>query len=373
MPDQSLFFNILTFDWPKQNPVFYFSKVDTGWCQRIHKSIFPHSIEAIFPGINNNGCDFVYTTFTGEKEGFVPSMVDFRNENPLFVKRYYDRQINYYFRSIAKQIVQVGFIKENTIWLPIPDATTEQYDVYEKYSLKVQICSVSTFPEILLSYEGTSKVLKKSVAELITDISPTLFKWIMVNNQLQKFKDLSDEENDDYENVRPVLNFELAQKLGFPPIIPSTENKYKNYRNKIYYFYKTFLNTAEFRKIIPLHRTGFLSVNPSLVNTTNWDSNQMVFGDNKPDIVPHNGIKINGPYAKTPYKVIHLFFILHKTDAAIAKTVKTYLETGLSWFKGLNKYVKVLFHTEPGFSIQFSDKENPVYEIEQTLSNRTFN
>jgi hypothetical protein len=373
MSSQKLHFNILTFDWPKENLIFHFSKLETDRCQRIHKSIFPKGIEAIFPGISNNGTDFVFTTFTGEREGFKPCSINLKNEIPDFSKRYYDRQINYYFRAIKKQIVQVGFIKENTVWLPVPDAATEQFEVFEKFSLKVQICNVSTFPEILLSYEGTSKVLKKSVAALITEISPTSFNWVLVNNQLHKFEDLNDDEVNDYENVYPVLNYELANKLGFPPIIPTKENKYKNYRNKIHSFYKEFLNTKEFREIIPLHGTGFLQVNPSLINSTNWDSNQMIFGENKVDIVPHNGIKTNGPYAKTPYKKIHLFFILHHTDSETAKTVKAYLETGLSWFRGLNKYVKVLFHTEPGFSIQFTDKENPVLEIEQILSKRIFN
>ena len=42
-------------------------------------------------------------------------------------------------------------------------------------------------------------------------------------------------------------------------------------------------------------------------------------------------------------------------------------------FKGLQKFAKVYFHTEPGFSIQFTDRENPLPEIETTLSNLTFN
>jgi hypothetical protein len=114
----------------------------------------------------------------------------------------------------------------------------------------------------------------------------------MVKNQLHKYDDLPDGLSDDYENVYPVLNNELSRALGFPAPIPSKENKYKYYRDKIHDFYKTFLNIKEFREIIPLHHTGFLKVNPALINSTNFDSNQMIFGDNKPDIVPHNGIKL---------------------------------------------------------------------------------
>ena len=373
MSAPDLYFNILTFDWPKEKLTFYFSKEDNGRCQRIHKSIFPLAVESLFPGISANGSDFVYTTFTGETAGFIPCTIEVRSETPAFVKRYFDRKINYYFRVIVNQIVQVGFIKENTIWLPVPAADTDQFEVYEKYALKVQIGTVSQYPEIFISYEGTSKVLKKSVAELMADYSPSLLNWVMVKNQLHKFDDLPDDLSDDYENVYPVLNNELARALGFPALIPSKENKYKHYRNKISDFYKTFLNIKEFREIIPLHHTGFLKVNPALISTTNFDSNQMVFGNSATDIVPHNGIKLNGPYDKTPYKKIHLFFILHNSDAEIAKAVKSYLETGLDWFKGLNKYVKILFHTEPHFSILFKDKENPIQEINEVLAKRSFN
>lgn len=137
MATPNLIFNILTFDWPEKNPVLYFRKTQDGHCQTIHKSIFPNNIESIFPGIRSDGTKVIYTTFTGEREGFTPLSIDFKKENPNFIKRYYDRKINYYFRAIKKQIVKVGFIKENQIWLPLASANTDQFDIYEKYSLKV--------------------------------------------------------------------------------------------------------------------------------------------------------------------------------------------------------------------------------------------
>ncbi len=52
----------------KQTSILVLEEI--GHCQKIHKSIFPKDIESIFPGVTTNGTEFIYTTFTGEREGF---------------------------------------------------------------------------------------------------------------------------------------------------------------------------------------------------------------------------------------------------------------------------------------------------------------
>lgn len=380
MQQQNLFFNILAFDWPTAKANFYFGLEEIGHCQKIHKSIFPNNIESIFPGITTNGTECIYTTFAGEREGFQSMEIDIPNENPAFVKRYYDRQINYYFRVIKEQIVKVGFIKENQVWLPIaPLAPTNEnsipspFDFYEKYSLKVQICSVSKFPEIQLSYDGKSKVLKKSLAELNETISPLNFNKVLHNGQLYKFDTLAENGIADFENVYPVVNAKLFRALGFEFPPPSRKNKYTPFLELITAFRNTFLNTPEFKEIIPLHEDGFLKVNPLTVDRTNQDGNQLLFGNGKTNVSPYYGIKENGPYGLSPFSKTHFFLIFHKDDLQAAQNVKAYLQNGFEFFKGLQKFAKVYFHTEPGFSIQFADRENPLPEIETTLSDRTFN
>jgi hypothetical protein len=234
MVAQNLSFNILTFNWPKEKATFYFSLTEAGHCQRIHKSIFPNTVESIFPGINNNGTEFIYTTFSREREDFLPMEIDFQKENPDFIKRYFDRQANYYFSAIKKQIVKVGFVKENQVWLPAETPAValkeNHFDYYEKYSLKVQICSVSKFPEIQLSYDGRSKVLKKSLAEIIHEVSPINFKWVLHNGQLYKFDTLSENGLSDYENVYPVVGFNLFRALGFEFPGPKPVIRSKSYK-----------------------------------------------------------------------------------------------------------------------------------------------
>ena len=116
MQEQNLFFNILTFDWPKQPVTFYFHEEEQDKFPRIHRSLFPKQIADIFPQVVTNPAkEFISCAFTGEAEGFTPLNIDFKTDNPDLIKRFYNKQIGYYFRKVRDKIVKVGFIKENQI------------------------------------------------------------------------------------------------------------------------------------------------------------------------------------------------------------------------------------------------------------------
>lgn len=211
----NLFFNVLTFNFPEDNLTFYFSKQEISKSQKLHWSLFPNEIETIFPNILNDGTEFIYTTFSGASVDFEPLSINLATENKDLVKRYYDRQINFYFRAIREQIVKVGYIKENQIWLPQPQLSTHDFNVYEKYSIKVQVAQISNTPEIHLSYDRITKVLTRSIAQLASTISPTCFKTVMYQNQLYKYKELEENGISNLNEVYPVLNFALFNALGY--------------------------------------------------------------------------------------------------------------------------------------------------------------
>ena len=368
MQEQNLFFNILTFEFPSENQTFYFTKDDNGKGHKIHKTLFPKEIDSIFPGISNNGTDFIYTTFSGEKEGFKPIEINFSEENEDLIKRYYNRQINYYFSRIKEKIVKVGFIKENQVWIHSKQFSTAQFDVYLKFSLKVKLKTVSKYPELLLSYDGMSKILKKSVAELIDQVSPTNFKWVLKGKTLRKWDWLEeDEEIPDYTKYYPVLNKKLERVLNIPAEAPPRDNRYPKYHKYINTFYKRYLTNPEFIEFCPLHSDGFLDVGSARINTTTKESNLLVFGQNQTGIVPKYCLRDLKPYKGSPYKTVHLFYIFHEDDFQETVKINESFTDGFKWFKGLLKYANILFHTEKNFSIPFKNRENPLPEIEETL------
>lgn len=376
MAENNLFFNIITFDWPKGKVKFYFHNTEQEKFPRLHKTLFPSNIASIFSNIPATQ-NFIGTSFSGEADGFTPLAIDFKTEKPDLIKRYYNRQIGYYFRKLKPQILKTTFIQENQVWIPEPKLSTEQYNVYDKFTLGVQLAEVSSFPELLISYDGRSKVLKRNVTDLIQHIEPEQFNWILYENKLVRYEDMAEWENVDYNNAYPLLNKKLKASLGFPTEVPPRDNRYKAYHAKIEQFCKTYLNNDLFKEFIPLHNNGFLPVSATRINATDKDSNKLTFGKKTGvdgfDIVPNNGIKVNGPFKKSPYNKIHLFLITYKDDVAVAKKIKDYLQTGFKWFKGIYAYAEVLLHTEEGFSIAFTDKDNPLPEIEEKLQARNFN
>ena len=143
MSYQNLQFNILPFDWPKENITLYFHREEQPKAHRLHRSLFPDELETIFPGIENSEQDFVATSFDQPMEGFVPLVIDPRTDNPVLVKRYFNRKIYTYFKHQRQMIVRTGFINENQVWVPAGKLNTADCYVYECFSLHVQLQTVS--------------------------------------------------------------------------------------------------------------------------------------------------------------------------------------------------------------------------------------
>ena len=67
--DQDLFFNVLTFDWPKEPVTLYFSNESNDRCQDLYFSLFPNEAESLFPGLVRNSTNTLHTTFGYPAEG----------------------------------------------------------------------------------------------------------------------------------------------------------------------------------------------------------------------------------------------------------------------------------------------------------------
>lgn len=115
-PGQNLFFNVVTFDFPKEPVVLHFSKTEQGRCHRIHWTLFPKNIESIFSGIKSDGTEFIYTTYEYPKEGFAPLAIDFTKDNPELIKKYYNREVFLFFKKNMGLIAKQGFINETVVW-----------------------------------------------------------------------------------------------------------------------------------------------------------------------------------------------------------------------------------------------------------------
>lgn len=372
---QQLHFNILTFDWPKKTVPFYFHREEPKQHSRLHRNVFPNAIDSIFPGLLSSAQKFVGCTYDGKTDGFTPLSIDFKTENPDLIKQYYNRKIKYIFQKKLKQIVKTNFIKETQVWVPTISKSPKQYKMYDRFTVKVQLATVSPYPELVISYDGQSKVWNQPLADLIKEISPKNFKRVLLDNEIKRFEDLPKIIDVDYSKCFTVLGRDLKAALNIPFDVPARGNRYKSYLEKVENFISTFFHTKDFNEAFPLHSTAFLKVDELRTSKTTDNSNMLCFGKNKfgevtLNEVPYSGILIGGPYDKSPYNKVHLFFITHADDKDLAIKLNTYFHQGYKSFKGLHQFARILFHTEPNFSIVFQNKENPIPEIEDTLLNK---
>jgi hypothetical protein len=77
MPEELLFINTLTFYYPNEKRLFYFSLKDRTDCvlTKLNHTLFPQNIKDIFPDITNGNT--LYTSFDREIDSLQPLGIDF--------------------------------------------------------------------------------------------------------------------------------------------------------------------------------------------------------------------------------------------------------------------------------------------------------
>lgn len=385
MKEQNLTFNMLTFNHPSEAYTFHFYKEERENLQRVYMKLAPKEVIEEF-----GEQEFYYTSFDQPLAGaFAVSKPSkplycqelekqgkekwIKVENSAFsisiMKRYYISLIHGYFEGMGV-MTKPNFVDDLEIWLP-SELKHYSYDVFEKYTLKIQFCIVSDKPEILVTYEGQSKVFKKSLVDLMATVSPENFNWVVYENHLFKYDQLSDDARRNYQKAFPVLNFSIRDALHIPTEAADRSNPYKKYKNRIDFIYNNYLITKGFHQVIPLACDNFIKVKEINIGTVTENTNILLFGNNKQHIVPHKGMDSFGPLELPTVKRIQFFYIFHKSHRSKVELLDQFMKAGMHSFKGMYEFIRVPFHTERGFSIAFENLDNPLPEIEEALRNRT--
>src|SRR5690554_2220022 len=374
---QKLTFNLLHFRHPASQFTFWFTDTPSPNLYKIHKLQVPDEVIQHF-GLQEH----YYTSFQLKKTNFFPvtknTIPDIQSDqsnskshkipNSAFslslLRRYYNHQIFAWFQR-KNQMVKPSFVNDIEIWLHTK-IQNSQYWIFDKFRLKIQFAKITNNPELIVSYAGQSKIFRQNVAQLLQLVSPVCFNWVVHNRRIYKFDDLPENVKQNLNKVYPVWNFNFRDQLNQKTNAPDKSNKYIKYRSKINNFFNNWLNTPEFKTIIPISSTSFESVPAKNINEVNPDSNLMVFGNHKHDLNPYNGMK-NGPFKSAGYSKIQFFYIFHQNDKDVTYKLDEYFKYGLMSFKGLYNFTKVPYFTQPNFSIVFSKKEDPLPEIESKL------
>ncbi len=364
MAEQNLILNIVTFSPPKEKQEFsFFTEKKAGFFP-ISKREFPLNINDIIDKSITDTVEFLYTDFSVSPDKKNNIVVDM-HKCTRFAKHYYTYLIHQYFKTKA-DITNSNFIHDNEVWFTNKAESTKDWLAYTVYTVKTQINRDTYKPELVLSYDGVSKVLIKSLNELEYDT--TLYRRVVYDKQIYRYEDMPEVAKYDLAKVFPVLNNPLKKAMGFPVEVKFIKNKYLNFYNIIDDFYKKHINTAEFKIIIPLNGNGFLKVEKTAINNTTPGSNKLLFGQGASDVNPYFGLNKSGPYSLSPLPHIKFIFIFHKADKDLANELFEWFNGKKTGFSGFKNFIKLSFSIDIANSIIFENLDNPIEEIRQQLS-----
>ena len=376
MAEQTLLLNIVPFTSSLTEKEFaFYNKNGEGFYPIKWKSLFQ-----IMPEWMEKNKQHLYSDFQEPNEALVTATVDLK-KHFHFAQHYFRFLILQYFKTKA-DVVFPNFTNDIEVWFHDSAQDTAKYKVYKKFTLKVQYARVSKDFELVISYDGTSKIIKQSLKELV-DFPLDTLNWINCNGILKHYSKITPEDKQEMEKLFPVLSNRLKPQFQIPFDKPIFENRYPKHLGHIIWLYDNYIKIPDFKKATQLTVNGFHSVPAEKVLQTKYESNVLQFGGNKTDVNPQTGMRKNGPYRTSPHNKVRLFFIYPAAEKEIAvKTFYTHITKGFigkgydgiekELFPNLTTYIKQNFEMKPEDSIAFSSVDTAAEEIKNALKQKTF-
>jgi hypothetical protein len=370
-----LFLNIIPFKHPVEKVSMSFTNSEQPGYFRFRGDKVPEEVHQLLDTEKPLDKQFVYTNFStnGADNSF---SIDLTKSLGI-TYRYYTFLIRQYLLK-KKLIVCHNFLNDNEIWVPV-SSINPKYNTFKSFIIRVQFKHSTCQPELLISYEGLRKVARESLYKLIQkNFDKQLFKKVIYNNRVFSYEKHLESAYSDFDKIYPHINFGLAKKMGISLYDKPDKAKYLNYHDNILDFYKTYINTPDFKSIIP-HTGQWLNVNPTLNFRTSKDSNLMVYANNHKGHTPKDDIK-QGPYLVKDAKYVNFIIIAHQSDFSedatkfpltTAGKLVGYMKGDLGFFSIPNKlHLPLTLDNER--NIIFSNAENPLSEILEKLEKTVF-
>ena len=368
--------NVVPFDPPVKEKEFNFYADKSKGLIPFSVNEFESDICEFFPELEGTSTQYLYSDFSADSgKG---KLININLERARkFAKHYYNFLLFNYFENKV-DIINSNFVKDNELWLLDENQSTEDFEVYNKFSIKIQVAVISKQPELVISFDGISKVFRKSYTEF--DLSTALINKVIYKNRLYRYENLPENILLDKENIFPVLNYNLCKQLEYSFRCRKTTYKYKKYYENIATFYEAYLNNEDFRNVIPISEKGFYKIYNRDVKSTTPGCNELIFGNEVTDINPNKGIKENGPYQLPTPKHISFFFIIPREDIETGKLLIKYFKGEVPYIfegmtlkvAGLLKYARLNFFVDKDKSIPFDNLDNPLPEIREKLANTKY-
>jgi hypothetical protein len=368
---QSLQLNVIPFPVPVEEVTFYFYYTNNG----DYNNFAPISINDI-PKLVKGSIDksklsqgiWLYTDFHDQNNSGIELTIKLA-DCPYFALHYYRYLVRNYFLPIA-DIMHNNFTKEIEVWMKASEQSSDKYTTYHKFTLKLQHARLTDGPEIVLSFDGKSKVYNQSIEEL-SNFDPTHYNWVMYNNRLHRWKYLAPEIKNYLSAVHPLVNNSLKPLLDIAFDIPEFKNRYPKYENYIDSFFATYLHQESFISILDVSK-GFFKPLDHQVSRVSLQSNELQYGT-KTGTDPKKDFKYGKPFRPIPPpNNVRFFFIYQRNQKESAvKVLYNYLKDGYKndkWpFPSLEKYISQPLNLDIEANIQFDSVETAFETVRQAI------
>ncbi|HQL69767.1 MAG TPA: hypothetical protein PLA77_02980, partial [Bacteroidales bacterium] len=356
--------NVLSFSHPIVEKQFAFSfEKQEGFSPILISELPRESADAIhYPdGFTSN---LIYVDFTGNEKSNNKIIVNFA-KSANFAKRYYLFQISEYFKGKA-YLTEYNFIGDLVLYFRDTNESTRQYASFDKFTIKCQIARITTNPEILISYSGTSKVLLKNVLQLNSGTKN--INYVVYDKQIFKYSYLAQNCRPNLEHVFPLLNNSLISELKISLTKRKSENKYLYYFNKISWLLKQYINKEEFKQLIPITTDNFINLPSENIFQLPASSRNLVFQEDKIGISPKYDIYNKGPFSSSPHSKIEIFLLYHSEYHEYALQIENYFNNSVGNWKGMKNFSNLSYSLDINNSIVFSYLNDPMPEIIDKLN-----
>lgn len=366
---QKLTLNIIPFKHPSTLMEFGFYKEKKDEYYPLKKYNYPRSLWENYEE-ELQDCNRLYSNFKDKEDCDFIATVDL-SKSFKFADHYYTKSIYNYFLKNA-DAVRVGFVNDVEVWLKDNTAKNTKYTTYKKYSLRVQFAQISSGMELVITYNGTSLVHKKSILDF-DNLPQDLINNVIYQKNIYDYQEDNQKLNVDLKDVYPVLSNPLLKELAIKKPYKRVPNKYKLYLKEIDHFYNTYLDNDTFKNIIPLSQNGFLEIDDTKILKTNNNSNELLFANGKTGRNPKVDFLKLKPYKASTEVNIRFVFIYHKDDKEkyvkkLFKILKDGLPSSYNGFPPMREAINKNYFPEQSNGFEFSNIDTALEEISQQLS-----
>lgn len=366
-----LFFNILPFEHSKKQLEITFTDQFHPDRQRFAVENLPPEVGEYFAVTKRNSAGplYVYSGFKAGDSG-CPVILD-PAAYPAVAKAYYTRKIRdllvpktAYFRS--------NFLNDTQFWCIDKTEAQHHCNVFHKYTLRVQYDDFSGHPELLISYDGRSFLLSKSLDDLTDDerVDPEWITSVAWDGKIYPRMHLPKKALYRQDKVYPVLNLKLAEALEIPNTKLQVTDGYQRCYRKIKTFYRHHCSDVAFRAIIP-HHGKWKQVPETRTGRMQVSERQLEFGQGKKGTDPYDGLKDFGPLKLPKGKQFCYFFIYRKDDEEAAKNLYAYI-LSVKGFVRMNRLTRIPMHYKKDKNIVIPTGGDPEVEVRSALETTRF-